>query len=166
MKTQTRMVTSSLLWLSLSFAFAFAFLTKSATAGQNRLPADYADDIYHCQDPWAVDEKESISCNQDSYRWELDELQADDPPNMCGDSFVMKPVELEDFPDWFEPCVLWALTFGNLAPTPTLSPASAPTFKPSLAGTFVRSFVRCRSACLRTVTYCNCTCSLWLLATA
>jgi hypothetical protein len=130
-------MTSSLLWLSLAFAFAFAFLTKSATAGQNRLPADYADDIYHCQDPWSVDEKESISCNQDSYRWNLAELLVDDPPSMCGNSFVIEPVEIADFPDWLEPCVLWALTFGNLAPKPTSFPASAPTLKPSLAGTFV-----------------------------
>lgn len=104
----------------------FLSIQTVALANQNRFPNNYVDDIYHCQNPWAVDKKVSIGCDQDTFLWNVDELQEERPPFLCGggQDFTVNPDEANEFPDLLEPCLLWAMSYGNLAPTaaPTVSP--------------------------------------------
>lgn len=90
---------------------------------------DIPDDIYHCRDPDDVEIWESISCDPETYLWNVDELSAEEPPRMCrGQEFVLENLEeLANVQDWFEPCVLWAMTYGDLKPT--ANPTASPTGK-------------------------------------
>lgn len=92
-------------------------------------PADYVDDVFHCFDPSEVRSQEiSITCDPETWRWNIDELEEDEPPEVCDDQTVISELQAQNAEDWFEPCVLWAILYGNLQPTsePTAM-ASAPT---------------------------------------
>lgn len=83
------------------------------------------DDLYHCKDPSQVDRRESIACDGETFLWNVDELDPNRPPRMCGNDFTIEPEEVPNVQDWFEPCVLWAIEYGNLKVT--LSPSASPT---------------------------------------
>eukprot|EP00934_Nitzschia_sp_Nitz4_P008601 Nitzschia sp. Nitz4//scaffold31_size150131//16305//19745//NITZ4_002811-RA/size150131-augustus-gene-0.0-mRNA-1//1//CDS//3329547608//8591//frame0 len=102
------------------------------TAAPTAAPTEtvsYPDDLYHCRDPSSVDLSESISCDERTHLWNVDELRESAPPSLCGATFYIEPEQIPDVQDWFEPCVLWAMTYGNLKPTPspTAFPSMAPT---------------------------------------
>ena len=88
------------------------------------------DDLYHCRDPEQVG-TDSIGCNPETQEWQVQEFSPDAPPAMCGPDFTISAEEVANIQDWFEPCVLWAMTYGNLRPmtSPTAAPtlAAAPT---------------------------------------
>jgi hypothetical protein len=93
------------------------------------------DDLYHCKDPnatWLQSDLASISCDPGTYEWNLDELSPDYPPRICGGGsgdnatnatetnttdFIVPVQDLSNIQDWFEPCVHWAMRYGNLATT-------------------------------------------------
>jgi hypothetical protein len=99
--------------------FLLLLLLGSSLAAQQRFPADYQDDIYHCRDPSGVDENKSLACSETTYLWQVDLLEADRPPKICGGgpNFQMNPDDIPQLADEEEPCLLWALTYGNLAPS-------------------------------------------------
>jgi len=76
------------------------------------------DDLYHCKDPNSTFQTTvSISCDPSTYLWALEELIPEQPPTMCGGpDFVISGDDLSNIQDWFEPCVHWAMIYGNLAP--------------------------------------------------
>ena len=77
------------------------------------------DDLYHCKNPNSTFQTTvSISCDPSTYLWALEELVPEQPPAMCGGpDFVISGDDLSNIQDWFEPCVHWAMIYGNLAPT-------------------------------------------------
>jgi hypothetical protein len=103
----------------------------------DNIPEGYQDDIYHCKDP--QDGGNVITCDADTYTWdlaELDPLASPDDSERCwevvqilseaekeadGDSTGsgMTVQELMDtiVTDALEPCVLWAMTYGDLLVT-------------------------------------------------
>jgi hypothetical protein len=122
--------------------FVLACFAGVATAQEpTNFPASYKDDLYHCRDP--TKEKNTIPCDPSTFRWKLDALRPDIKPD---DSLVCQEVtkilvrakeeeELatgqsqteEDVALWetimessvvdaLEPCVLWAMSYGPLAP--------------------------------------------------
>eukprot|EP00980_Cylindrotheca_fusiformis_P030744 scaffold25364_cov132-Cylindrotheca_fusiformis.AAC.1 len=91
------------------------------------------DDLYHCQDPREVDKKDSIKCDKDSYKWQVDDLDPEEPPEVCGgeDYISNQPGTMPvDWPDWYEPCLLWSVMYGSLSST---APTEIPSFRPSFA---------------------------------
>jgi hypothetical protein len=99
-------------------SFLLLLLLGSSLAAQQRFPDDYEDDIYHCRDPSEVDENKSLACDETTYLWQVDLLEADRPPRICGGgNFMMNPGDISQLADEAEPCLLWALTYGNLAPS-------------------------------------------------
>ena len=87
------------------------------SSGTTTPPDDYADDIFHCQDPERVaDVAETdlftISCNLTSWRWNVDELDETSPPNLCLGIQSVETLQ-EPINDWLEPCVLWVITYGE-----------------------------------------------------
>jgi hypothetical protein len=71
-------------------------------------PVDYQDDMYHCQNPNAVNTEISIGCDFESFQWNLDQLTPEAPPSMC--NFELDLAALEDL---YEPCALWMLEYGE-----------------------------------------------------
>ena len=82
-------------------------------------PADYADDVYHCHNPQRVIDIAdmdlfTISCDPTTWRWNVDELDPDSPPTLCLGIQSVETLQ-EPINDWLEPCLLWAMTYGNVA---------------------------------------------------
>ncbi|KAL3935259.1 MAG: hypothetical protein SGBAC_009188 [Bacillariaceae sp.] len=102
------------------------------------------DDIFHCQDPKEVDKKTQLKCDKNSFEWELDDLEPDFPPPICGEAYVAvgQPDTMPapgEIADELEPCLLWSIYYGSLnTDSPTISPTplsssapSAPTLPPT-----------------------------------
>lgn len=81
-------------------------------------PTDYVDDVFHCDDPSNMPWEEfSIGCDENTWLWNIEELEESKPPEVCEEQTSLTEEEARNADDWFEPCVLWAITFGNLQPT-------------------------------------------------
>ena len=105
-------------------------------------PSTYQDDVYHCQDP--KNNKNPIRCDRDTYLWDIGDLDPKKKPDnsrLCEEivKILVKAVAEEDagaekametqkdvelwesimessVVDQMEPCVLWAMAFGELTP--------------------------------------------------
>ena len=102
--------------------------------GQNRFPDDWIDDVYHCDNPFEVNEKISIRCDEDTWIWDLDWLDRRAPPDICGvpnnpaarEQYNMTSIDFSLPADMREPCQLWLMLYH-----PTEQPSMAPTGVPS-----------------------------------
>ncbi|CAJ1939508.1 unnamed protein product [Cylindrotheca closterium] len=109
--------------------FLMALLSLSAQA--------QPDDIFHCRDPKEVDKKTQLKCEKDSFEWKLDDLEADQPPEICGPAYIAvgQPQTMPapgETPDELEPCLLWSIFYGSLVTdVPTISPTSLASATPS-----------------------------------
>lgn len=93
------------------------------------------DDVFHCRDLSSIRE-DSISCDPSTLEWNLAELSEARPPGICPRDFTIPPEEVPNVQDWFEPCVLWAMVYGNLQPTPSpvedfVNTTAVPTMQPT-----------------------------------
>lgn len=100
------------------------------------LPDGIPDDIYHCRDPELADEnkKISIKCDKNSYEWKLKDLDEEEPPEICGGpDFFLDPIDALTIEDILEPCLHWAMLYGNLQPSasPSGAASEAPTPQPT-----------------------------------
>jgi len=111
--------------------------SNSNTTGSVSPPAGYVNDVYHCNNPqrdFAASSPNSITCNSTTWLWNVKELNPSTPPSVCAGSmqslqpgqFSLSNVQVKD---WFKPCVLWAMMYGNLQPTaaPTASATATST---------------------------------------
>ena len=86
---------------------------------KGKVPPDYVDDVYHCRDP-TKEYEGSISCSPDSWRWNLNELNPDQPPAFCSYHFPdqFNPDKVASLPDDLEPCMLWWMFYHDGEETP------------------------------------------------
>lgn len=106
--------------------------------GQDRItddyPDDYVDDVYHCSDPYNINEKISIRCDENTWRWKLNWLEEKEPPDICNvpnnpaarENYNMTAIDFSLPADQREPCQLWIMLFRPTEP-PTLSPTLPPS---------------------------------------
>ena len=122
-------------------ALVLACLT-GATVGQRRQekPETYFDDVYHCANPNRPNY--DIPCDPETFLWDLDSLNPQRSPTdsvLCEEVVNILARAQEEFPisgpngnqasielwetimdtavvDQLEPCVLWAMKYGRLAP--------------------------------------------------
>ena len=131
-------MTSSLLAILLACCAGISLAKESEILV---LPPTYQDDLFHCADP--TNTGNLIPCNPNTFRWNLNTLkpnyQPDESP-LCQEVVGIlvrareqeapsKPVKQteEDVQLWesimeasvvdeLEPCILWSMSFGQLAP--------------------------------------------------
>lgn len=110
-------------------------LLQVQSQGGRQIP----DDFFHCRNEKDVDKKVSIKCDKNTQEWVLDELDPDEPPEICGADYVEEgqPETMPDtWEDLLEPCLLWSMFYGSLVTaspttmTPTMRPV-APTMRPT-----------------------------------
>jgi hypothetical protein len=117
---------------------------ETETTTNPTLPSTYRDDLYHCADP--TDAKYVIPCDPTTFRWRLDDLYPSIQPDdslLCQEvvKILVRAKEQEQLDtgqlqaeqtqkdvqlwetimetsvvDRLEPCVLWAMSYGPLAP--------------------------------------------------
>ena len=108
-----------------------ALLSLSSTAQAQ------PDDIYHCRDEKEVDKKTQIKCDKKSSEWDLNDLEEDQPPEICGPAYIAvgQPETMPapgEVPDELEPCLLWSMLYGSLVTgSPTISPTPLDSATPS-----------------------------------
>lgn len=90
-------------------------------ARQNQYPETYQDDIFHCENPLETP-PDSITCDGTTWMWNIQELTEEAPPVHCDGLDDLTTETVETAEDAMEPCVLWAMLYGNLQPTGTCSP--------------------------------------------
>lgn len=121
-----------------------ALADETETTTNPTLPSTYRDDLYHCADP--TDAKYVIPCDPTTFRWRLDDLYPSIQPDdslLCQEvvKILVRAKEQEQLDtgqlqaeqtqkdvqlwetimetsvvDRLEPCVLWAMSYGPLAP--------------------------------------------------
>ena len=79
------------------------------------VPADYVDDIYHCADPLSWNATDAITCNPDTWKWNVEELDETEPPVICGGIEDLQALPSQTPMDnWMEPCALWVIIYNNV----------------------------------------------------
>mmetsp|Transcript_100073 Transcript_100073/g.149992 ORF Transcript_100073/g.149992 Transcript_100073/m.149992 type:complete len:813 (+) Transcript_100073:170-2608(+) len=119
---QKRTPSSSHHWKSIATLLAL-LLISSTIVHANDLPAEYVDDIYHCDDPQSTEY--IIDCDADTFLWNLDELQSEARPANC-DDIDMEISALGALEDSREPCVLWSMLYGNATAVDEVSETPVP----------------------------------------
>ena len=76
-------------------------------------PVVIPDDVFHCRNLSSL-RNNSISCDPETLEWNLTQLSEARPPGICPRNFTIPPEEVQNVQDWFEPCALWAMIYGNL----------------------------------------------------
>jgi hypothetical protein len=87
------------------------------------LPPGIIQDLYHCINS-AENDDDTVNCDAFNYTWNITDLSEGQMPYRCiGMNFTVDDIK-NDNDDYYEPCILWHMLYGQLS---EFSPSSAPS---------------------------------------